>query len=72
MKNKKKGIAIAIAMACVVVFLIVAANMTTAESVQSSFWVVSARQVWKAAFSRPPGRLKRGLAAKPPRYFDRP
>ena len=38
MKNKKKGIAIAIAMACVVVFLIVAANMTTAESVQSSFW----------------------------------
>ena len=40
MKNKKKGIAIAIAMACVVVFLIVAANMTTAESVQSSFWAL--------------------------------
>lgn len=40
MKNKKKGIAIAIAMACVVVFLIAAANMTTAESVQSSFWAL--------------------------------
>ncbi|QNM07718.1 Na+/H+ antiporter NhaC family protein [Wansuia hejianensis] len=40
MKNKKKGIAIAIAMACVGVFLIVAANMTTAESVQSSFWAL--------------------------------
>ena len=40
MKNKKKVIAIAIAMACVVVFLIVAANMTTAESVQSSFWAL--------------------------------
>ena len=37
MKNKKKGIAIAIAMACVVVFVIFSAHKKTAESVQSYF-----------------------------------
>ena len=40
MKNKRKGIAIAIAMVCVVVFLIAAANLTTAETVQCSFWAL--------------------------------